>query len=231
MTARTMRADVGRHNSPVRLPDIARRSEGPTRDSRKRRRLSSTSKMAGRRCGARRCSTGAQTAGCCEARRPAGIRSDSKRVSSVAPSPPAPITTYSTVATVWSVKPSTNGAMISTIVAAMSATPCRAGGRIRMMPVDQFVPIASRVAAPPQDEHRHGRGCRRGSEPRAAPRSGLLRGGNRASRAHAARSGRGAGSGADTRSRLAASEPSPMSSVQASVSALRRRALSEPRPA
>src|SRR3954451_1205749 len=80
----------------------------------------------------------------------AGIKSDSKRVSSVAPNPPAPITTYSTVATVWSVKPSTNGPMIRTIVAAMSATPCRTGGRIRMMLVDQFVPIASRVAAPPR---------------------------------------------------------------------------------
>ena len=34
----------------------------------------------------------AQTAGCCEAMRAAGIRSDSKRVSSVAPNPPAPIT-------------------------------------------------------------------------------------------------------------------------------------------
>jgi hypothetical protein len=40
-----------------------------------------------------RCRAGAQTAGCCEAMRAAGLRSDSKRVSSVAPNPPAPITT------------------------------------------------------------------------------------------------------------------------------------------
>src|SRR5919202_2231819 len=46
-----------------------------------------------------RCWAGAQTAGCCEATRAADLRSDSKRVKSVAPNPPAPIATYSTVAT------------------------------------------------------------------------------------------------------------------------------------
>ena len=49
--------------------------------------------MAGRRWGVRAILAGTQTAVCCGAMRAAGIRSDSKRVSSVAPNPPAPITT------------------------------------------------------------------------------------------------------------------------------------------